>query len=221
MKGAWIHYSPEELAWVEAHRALPRKELHRRFRDRFGRPDVSQANLTSLCKRRGWLTGRTGRFVKGQQAANKGKTMPYNPKSAATRFRPGHAPENRVPLWSERIGKGGYVEMKVPARNPYTGHETRFMHKHRWLWEQANGPVPEGHFLKCLDGDKTNCDPSNWRALPHALKPRLNGRFGRGYDLAPAEVKPSILLTALVEHAAREARKEREDGGGSGTETAS
>ena len=52
----------------------------------------------------------------------------------------------------------------------------------------ADGPVPDGHRLKCLDGDKTNCDPSNWEAVPMALAPRLNGRFGRGYDTAPAEL---------------------------------
>jgi hypothetical protein len=39
------------------------------------------------------------------------------------------------------------------------------------------------------------------------MAPRLNGRFGRGYDAAPAELKPIILATAKLEHAAREARK--------------
>ena len=54
---------------------------------------------------------------------------------------------------------------------------------------------------------KTNTDPSNWEAIPAALAPRLNGRFGRGYDHAPAELKPTIMLTAKLEHAAREAKK--------------
>ncbi|WP_269212609.1 hypothetical protein [Pseudooceanicola algae] len=39
------------------------------------------------------------------------------------------------------------------------------------------------------------------------MAPRLNGRFGRGYDQAPAEIKPAIMAVTELEHAAREARK--------------
>ena len=44
--------------------------------------------------------------------------------------------------------------------------------------------------------------------VPMALAPRLNGRFGRGYDSAPADVKPVLMTIAKLEHAARERRKE-------------
>ena len=73
------------------------------------------------------------------------------------------------------------------------------------LWEQAHGPVPDGMALKCL-GEKTNTDPANWVLVPRALLPRLNGRFGRGYDDAPAELKPAIMAVAKLEHGVR-ARK--------------
>ncbi|UFF43090.1 HNH endonuclease [Pseudosulfitobacter pseudonitzschiae] len=100
--------------------------------------------------------------------------------------------------------------MIVAETNPWTGAKTRPVHKHRWLWEQQNGPVPKGMVLKCLDGDKTNTDPSNWEPIPQALLPRLNGRFGRGYDAAPAEIKPTLLATAKLEHAVRLKRQGRE-----------
>lgn len=61
--------------------------------------------------------------------------------------------------------------------------------------------------LKCLDGDKLNCAPSNWIAVPQGMLPRLNGNSGRDYDKAPAELKPTILAIAKLEHKAREARK--------------
>ncbi len=211
MKGAPIPYSDEELAWIEAHHALPRRELHARFTARFDRPDVSQANLTALCKRQGWLTGRDGRFRAGRAPQNKGQKGVHYPGCEKGWFGKGSTPANRLPLWSERVGKDGYVEMKVPVPNPYTGHPTRFMHKHRYLWERENGHLPEGHALKCLDGDKTNCAPENWTCVPRALLPRLNGRFGRNYDTAPPELKPLILKVAQLEHAAREKRKDRTD----------
>ncbi len=207
MKGRQIEYFDDELAWIEANKALPRKELHQMFVARFERQDVSQVNLTALCKRKGWLTGRTGRFVPGQEAFNKGKPMPAHPNSVAARFKKGGLPHNTKHLGHERMTREGYVEISVAETNPHTGYERRYVHKHRWLWEKQNGPIPEGHVLKCLDGDKTNTDPINWEAIPRAILPRLNGRFGRGYDTASPEVKPTILLVAKLEHQAREMKK--------------
>jgi len=207
MKGRKIIYSATELEWIEANKTKVRRVAHAEFVDKFGRSDVKLSNYTALCKRKGWLTGRTGRYRKGQEPANKGKKMPYNANSARTQFKKGQVPPNRLPLWSERVDKYGYIEMKVPLEDPHTGFPTRFMHKHRYLWEQANGPLPDGHALKCLDGNRTNTDPGNWEAIPRALLPRLSGRWCRGYDDAPDEIKPTLMATAKLKHAINEAVK--------------
>jgi hypothetical protein len=207
MKGRAIRYTDDELAWIEAHAHLPRREMHARFVARFDRPVISQANLASLCKRKGWLTGRTGRFQAGQPSWNKGREMPSHPNSRRTQFKPGGVPHTFRGPGHESICKDGYVWIIVAERNPHTGAATRRVMKHRRLWEQRHGPLPEGHCLKCLDGDKTNTDPENWACVPRALLPRLNGRFGRDYDSAPAELKPLILQIARLEHAARTRRQ--------------
>jgi len=123
--------------------------------------------------------------------------------SAAVQFRKGQRPHTAKDVGHESIDKEGYVRICVAEPNPYTGAATFMAFKHRWLWQQKHGPVPEGHALKCLDGNKRNTDPANWEAVPRALLPRLNGRFGRGYDAAAPEIKPVILATAKLEHAAR------------------
>lgn len=185
MKGRPIDWQPGELAWIEARRDWPRADLHRAFTAFWMRPEVTPAALKNLCQRMGWQTGRSGRFVKGN--------LPHTWRGA------GH----------ESLRSDGYVWIIVAETNPHTGAATRPVQKHKWLWEQANGPVPDGHCLKCLDGDRTNTDPANWHPIPRAMLPRLAGRGRTNYDSAPPELKPVLLTIARLEHAAREARKAR------------
>ena len=202
-----LSLSQLELDWIRACRDMPRRELHALFVQVFDRPDVTQAQLTALCKRRGWLTGRTGRFEPGQRPWSAGQKGLRHAGSEKTWFRKGQAPHNaRGPGHESVATTDGYVWMIVAETNPYTGAATRRVMKHRWLWERANGPVPPGHALKCLDGNRQNTDPSNWIAIPRALLPRLTGRFGRDFDNAPADVKPTLLAIARLAQAAHEAR---------------
>ena len=211
-KGVSLVFAPHECAWIRDNADLPRADLLPSFQAAFPGRDITLAQLVSWRKRHGVRTGRDGRFPKGHEPWTKGRKIPYNPNSAKTRFKKGQIPHTWRGAGHESVDRHGYIWIVVDHPNPYTGAATWRVHKHRWLWEQANGPVPEGHALKCLDGDKTNCDPSNWEAIPRAMLPRLNGRFGRDYDNAPDEVKPTIMAIARLEHRAREARQEANDG---------
>jgi len=206
MKGHSKSYSQEELAWIKAHKTQVRRNAHARFCAKFDRKDISLTNYASLCKRMGWLTGRTGQYAPGQTPENKGKKMPYNANSAKTQFKKGRKPHNTNYLGHERVSKDGYVEISISETNPHTGYERRYVLKHRYIWEQANGPLAKDMCLKCLSDDKTNTDLSNWEAIPRAMLPRLNGRFGRGYNQASPDIKPTIMTIAKLEHKARNAR---------------
>lgn len=208
MKARAITYSEDELQWICDNSQMPRADLHRAFVTLWTRNDVSQANLTALCKRRGWLTGRTGCFQKGQTPPNKGKKMPHHPNSAATRFKKGErrgvAAKLYKPMGTERVTKDGYIERKVNDDLPL---QARWRAVHLIRWEAIHGPLPQGHALKCLDGDKANTAPENWKCIPRAMLPRLSGRWTTGFDDAPAELKPTIMAVAELAHAARTARK--------------
>ena len=216
MKGRPIKYSAAELAWLEANATLVIGEYHAQFCEKFGR-DVSRNNLHALRKRNGWPTGRTGPFKKGERRADNPSRKGHCPSGCEKGwFRKGAVPANSVPMWSERIGKDGYVEMKVPRENPHTGHKTRFMHKHRYIWEEAHGPLPDGMVIKFLDGDRTNCALENLEAVPRAILPLLSARWhGTHYDSAPNELKPTIMATAKLRHAINEVTK----GGAAGEAT--
>lgn len=213
MKGRATSYSDEELAWIEAHATLPRRELHAAFIARFGREDVSLSNLTALCKRRRWLTGRTGQFTPGQESWNKGRKVTPHPNAVRTQFkkgeRRGKAKTNYKPIGTERVTEDGYLERKVHDGLPL---QSRWRAVHLIEWEAVHGPVPEGHCLKCLDGNRQNTDPANWRAVPRAMLPRLAGRWSPAYDSAPDELKPAIMATAELAEKARQARKTRQKG---------
>lgn len=226
MKGHWIKYSDEELSWVESRKNQPRHLLHSDFQRVFGRHDVSFENFKALCTRKGWKTGRTGCFEPGIVPHNKGKPMPFSPQGAAacarTQFkkggRTGRAAQLYKPIGTERLTHDGYVERKIHDGEP---KNTRWQLLHLIQWEERNGRLPDGHALKCLDGNRANTDPSNWEAIPRALLPRMNGRHGRNYETAPDKLKPTILAIAKLEHAVRVRRSGKPIDGDKNPETAS
>jgi hypothetical protein len=212
MKGHPILYTPDQLDWVRDNCTLPVGDLYQAFLAQFGRTDVSAQNLHSLRKRNGWNTGRTGQFVKGQPAHNKGKPCEpgrggRHPNSRAHQFRKGdrtgRAARNYKPVGTERI-IDGYLERKIHDGMPF---KSRWRAVHLINWEAVHGPLPAGHALKCLDGNKLNCAVENWQLISRGVLARLNGgRFKRrmAFDQAPAELKPTLMAIAQVEQRAKE-----------------
>lgn len=211
MKGRSIPYSAEEMTWLEANRLLPISDYTAAFNATFGR-DVAAGNLHALRKRKGWRTGRTGCFEKGSAPHNKGVPCAEgrggrHPNARKTQFKQGERSGVAVklykPVGTERISKDGYIERKINDDKP---EYKRWRMVQLIRWEAENGPVPDGHCLKCLDGDKTNTDPANWEAIPRGVAIHLvPGKYGQGfdYDHAPAELRPAILALAKVKHVSR------------------
>lgn len=213
MKKRPIKYSQDELAWIEAHSTDPRREAHALFVQIWNRADVSLDNFGKLCRRKGWHTGRDGHYVKGVRRSDNPSRKGHHYAGVEKGWfrkgtRQGAATHLYQPIGTERVTRDGYRERKINDDQPM---RKRWRAVHLIEWEAVNGPLPVGYALKCLDGDRTNTAPSNWVCIPRALLPRLNGVYGRGYDTAPAELKPAILAVAKLEHAAREARKPRKE----------
>lgn len=217
MKGRAIAYSAAEMTWLESNRLLPISDYHAGFAAAFGRA-VSAQNLHALRKRKGWKTGRTGCFVKGQEPVNKGVpcapgTGGRHPNAQRTQFRKGERRGIAVslykPIGTERLSQDGYRERKINDGMPL---QARWRLVHLVEWEAINGPIPEGQCLKCLDGDRTNCDPTNWQLIPRGVLSRLNGgRHKRrlAFDAAQPEIKPVLMAMAKVEHAAHELKRKQ------------
>lgn len=65
-------------------------------------------------------------------------------------------------MWGGRT----YIWIKPEGR--------RMMPKHRWLWEQAYGPIPEGHCVQFKDGDTLNCVLANLYLISRKKQVRKN-----------------------------------------------
>lgn len=188
-------YTPEESVFLaNNYTGKSIVELTQLFNDRFERT-MTQQQIKSFVHNRGITSGRTGRFEKGQVSWNKGKKGYMGPN--VTSFKKGNSPANLKPLYTERIDtKDGFILIKVPERDPHTGFPTRYKHKHVWVWEQSNGPVPKGMKVAFRDGDKSNCDPGNLMLVSSAELLSMNLH---GYRTAPEELKPTILALAKME----------------------
>lgn len=207
-----INWTDEELVWIEANKTMIRREAYALFCDKFVRSDIKFTAYAALCKRNGWRTGRTGCYPKGNVPDNKGKKMPFNANSAAKQFKKGtlsgKAKENIKPIGADVVREDGYVYRKINNDLPF---HKRWYALHIMLWEELNGPVPDNHCLKSLDGDRTNTDPSNWTCINKAMLPRLAGKWATPYDDAPAELKPTILAVAKLDQINREAQISKQD----------
>ena len=76
------------------------------------------------------------------------------------------------------------------------------MAKSRWVWEQANGPIPKGHVVILLDGDPMNCELGNLECVPRGVPARLNHFAATKY--AGPDLNPARIRIAQIKHAVAE-----------------
>ncbi|MHB8368953.1 MAG: HNH endonuclease signature motif containing protein [Leptospirales bacterium] len=156
--------------------------------------------------RRGDNAGKEHRFRKGHVPANKGLRRPgYGPgRMSETQFREGAKPFNWQPVGSERLC-GGYWQRKVTDTG-YPPRDWKFVH--RLLWEEANGPVPPGHVVIFIDGDKGNIALANLRLASRSELGRRNVMWNR----YPRELSETIQLAgALKRKINRRSHREKQD----------
>jgi len=109
--------------------------------------------------RKGDEVGKDYRFKKGQIPPNKGKKTGNLPSMMPTQFKPGQASPNRKPVGTYRVVEDGYLEVKM-AEGPHQWKSVS-----RLVWERCNGPIPHGHMISFIDGNKQNVEITNLRLM--------------------------------------------------------
>jgi len=133
-------------------------------------------------------------FKKGRTPLNKGTRGMWPTCGGHTKFKPGHVPVNRMPVGSEIINTEGYWKVKIADPNVWA-------FKHRLLWEEAHGPVPEDMVVTFLDGNKMHCTLDNLAVVTKSVHCRLNkcGLRGDTPELGRVAVLTAEILTAIQE----------------------
>lgn len=150
-------YTAEHIEFIDANiKGRRHREMAAMFNEHFGTNFPASAIL-SLTYRHGLKNEIDCRFNKGHEPTQFRKGMtPWNKgkKGVAcggeeTQFEKGHKPWNYKPVGTERINGDGYIDVKIADPRTWKG-------KHIIIWEEANGPVPEGHVVIFADRDKLN-----------------------------------------------------------------
>ena len=106
--------------------------------------------------------GISTRFTKQMPGWNKGKKQSdyMSPEMIErikkTRFKKGQDPHNTQLIGYERITKDGYVEVKVRHSKDGDAKNKNFELKHRLMWVEKYGPVPDGMVVSIKGNDKIN-----------------------------------------------------------------
>lgn len=123
-------------------------------------------------------SGLTGHYEKGSIPHNKGKKGKTTGRMAETQFKPGERPMNYKPVGSSRVDKDGYKLIKVRDDGPW---HKRWRHEHKVIWEKENGPIPKGHVLIFLDGNRENISLENLKMITNRQLLAIN-RNGWKFD---------------------------------------
>ena len=159
-------------------------------------------------QRHGIKSGLTGWYQRGRSPANKGKKLEeyvgteraaeIKEQIRATQFKKGESPANELPIGSVVTNKHGYKMRKVRMKG---SQWERWEFLHRAVWEEHNGPIPEGMLVAFRDGDRSNCSIENLVLVTpgeNAYLTKKHWRF-RDPEMTDAALATIRLKNALVD----------------------
>ena len=161
------------------------KEMAERCNEKFG-TNWTPTGMKQFRQRHGIKSGVTGWYQKGHPPGTKGKTLEeickYDPEKLARvrsgQFKKNHIPHNHVPVGTVTVVRGDKL---IKVRE--TGEQwERWRYLSRVVWEEHNGPIPEGMCISFKDGDNMNCDISNLMMITKSESAAMTGYKLRSED---------------------------------------
>ena len=181
-------YTPEVIEFIlQNYKGRDNVELANMLNEKFNldtncdKVSMFKANY----KRREGVDLRTGInrgcFAKGSVPMNKGKkwseylSEEQQERAKKTWFKKGNVSANASEIGAEKIRYSkdddiGYICVKVCNGNK----NKNWIPKHWLVYEKEYGPIPKGHKVIFLDGNRRNFEPSNLKAISYAEELIMN-----------------------------------------------
>lgn len=175
-------YTPEMIDFLNQNGGMNRKELCELLNKKFG-GSFTPSQVRDKCFKLG-LKADVQRFEKGRKAWNKG--LKNSTGSSSTRFKKGCVPTNKSPEGHEVINGYGYREVMLNGR---------FKLKHRVIWEQHKGKIPENHFIIFKNKDITDLRIENLECVSRAELVILSKSLSK---LSTPETHETCILMAKL-----------------------
>lgn len=180
------------------------KEIAEMTRNHF-KISFSESQCRAYKKNHKIQSGVDAKFKKGHTPQNKGKPMSKSQyeKCKATMFRKGNTPKNHLEVGEFTHTTDGYLIQKVKEKGI---QQERFAFVHRKVWEEHNGPIPEGKQITFLDGNKDNCDISNLIMINNETNLEMNRKKLRFEE--PEATRAGVMI-AQINIMTKKRRRER------------
>lgn len=149
---------------------------------------------------------KPGCFRPGQTSWNKGVSYQPGGRIAESQFKAGHAPANQQPVGTEVVDAYGYRKRKVRDDAPVGRTYKNWKFVHVIVWEEHNGPLPDGQIVRFRDGNPENIDPANLVAVTRGENAVINRWLAMG-DL-PEGGMDVLITMAKLKMVARKRKEE-------------
>jgi hypothetical protein len=140
-----------------------------------------------------------GRIKKGNIPPNKGKQMTPEmyEKCKHTMFKKGQQPKNTY-------AEDGVISLRHNKRGPVYKYirlsAGKWKELHRYLWEEAYGPIPKENIIIFRDGDSMNCVLENLQMITKGENAIRNRHQ------VPLELVPTMVILNKVKLIAKQKR---------------
>lgn len=197
-------YPAEVAAYIQAnYKGTSYASMAAQLKETFGR-EYTPAQIMGYYKNHKLNSGLTGRFEKGNIPPNKGRKGYVAPGSEKGWFQKGGTPWDTVPVGTIVTKTGGYLWKKIDDKPGVWLQNWKQLHL--LIWEEAHGPVPEGHRVIFKDKNKQNCVLENLALVSLAENAVMNKNGLRFENAAHTETG---ILIAKVKIAAGKRKKRR------------
>ena len=205
LKGRATEMYPAEVAAYirENYKGTGHAAMAAQLKETFGR-EYTPAQIKAYYSRHKLNSGLSGRFEKGSIPPNKGRKGYIAPGCEKGWFKKGSQPWDTVPVGTIVTKADGYLWKKIDDKPD--GGRFNWKQLHLLIWEEANGPVPEGYVVIFKDGNRQNCSLDNLALVTMAENAVMNRH---GLRFHHAEHTETGILIAKVKIAARKHQKRR------------